>query len=103
MGAERRRGAFPWLAAGEWLHSPSLDRLRRRAAALPARPRFADVSPADRKLCRLLFDLPVEGELWPRAALLGAALYPPALAPLDRLPRHPGRVHARARQRLLSE
>ena len=32
--------------------------------------------------------------LWPRAALLGAAVYPPALAPVDRLPQPPRRFHA---------
>ena len=33
----------------------------------------------------------------------GAAVHPPALASVDRLSRHPRRVHARARQRLLRE
>ena len=33
--------------------------------------------------------------LRPRAALLRAAVHPPALAPVDRLPRHPRRLHAR--------
>ena len=42
-----------------------------------------------RELRRLLFDLPVEGDLRPRASLLRAALHAPALAPLDRFPRHP--------------
>ena len=42
-------------------------------------------------------------DLRPGTALLRAAVHPPAIAPVDRLPRHPGRVHARARQRLLRE
>ena len=70
---------------------------------LPARPRLADVPAAARELRRLLLDLPVEGDLRPRGPLLRAAVHAPALAPLDRLPRHPGRVHAGARQRLLRE
>ena len=77
--------------------------LRRGAAALPARPRLADAPAAAGELRRLLRHLPVEGDLRPRAALLRAAVHPPALAPVDRLPRHPRRVHARARQRLLRE
>ena len=55
------------------------------------------------ELRRLLLDLPVEADLRPRVALLRAAVHPPALAPLDRLPRHPRRLHARPRQRLLRE
>ena len=39
----------------------------------------------------------------PGAPELRAAVRPPVLARLDRLPRHPGRVHARARHRLLRE
>ena len=38
-----------------------------------------------------------------RARRLRAALRPPVLARLGRFPRHPGRVHARARARLLRE
>ena len=103
VGAERRRGGLPRLAAGDRLHPAPLDRLRRGAAAVPARPRLADVPAAAGELRRLLLDLPVEGDLRPRAALLRAAVHAPALAPLDRLPRHPRRLHARARQRLLRE
>ena len=40
---------------------------------------------------------------WARAPELRAALRPPVLARVDRFPRHPGRVHARARPRLLRE
>ena len=39
----------------------------------------------------------------PGAPQLRAAVRPPVLARLDRLPRHPGRLHARARHRLLRE
>ena len=55
------------------------------------------------ELRRLLLHLPVEEDLRPRAALLRAAVHAPALAPVDRLPRHPRRLHARPRQRLLRE
>ena len=58
---------------------------------------------AGRELRRLLLDLPVEADLRARGPLLRAAVHAPALAPLDRFPRHPGRVHARARKRLLRE
>ena len=64
---------------------------------------LADAPAAAGELRRLLRHLPVEGDLRPRAALLRAAVHPPALAPLDRLPRPAGRLHARARQRLLRE
>ena len=47
------------------------------------------LSPTAGELRRLLLDLPVEGDLRPRAALLRAAVHAPALAPLDRFPRHP--------------
>ena len=77
--------------------------LRRGALALHPRPRLADSPLAAGELRRLLRHLPVEGNLRPRAALLRAALHPPTLAPVDRLPRHSRRVHARARQRLLRE
>ena len=66
-------------------------------------PRLADSPLAAGELRRLLRHLSVEGNLRPRAALLRAAVHPPALAPLDRFPRHSRRVHARARQRLLRE
>ena len=39
----------------------------------------------------------------PGAPELRAAVRPPVLARLDRLPRHPGRLHARPRHRLLRE
>ena len=71
--------------------------------ALPPRPGLADAPAAAGELRRLLRHLPVEADLRPRAALLRAAVHPPALAPVDRLPRHPRRLHARARQRLLRE
>ena len=64
---------------------------------------LADAPAAAGELRRLLRHLPVEGDLRPRAALLRAAVHPPALAPVDRFPRHPRRLHARARQRLLRE
>ncbi len=55
------------------------------------------------ELRRILRDVPVEAALRPRAALLRATVHPPALSPVDRLPRHPRRLHARPRQRLLRE
>ena len=95
--------AHPRLEAGDRLHPAPLRGLRRGAAALPARPGLADAPAAAGELRRLLRHLPVEGDLRPRAALLRAAVHPPALAPVDRLPRPPRRLHARARQRLLRE
>ena len=100
---QRRPDAHPRLEAGDRLPAAPLGGLRRGAAALPARPRLADSPTAAGELRRLLRHLPVEGDLRPRAALLRAAVHPPALAPVDRFPRHPRRVHARARQRLLRE
>jgi hypothetical protein len=62
-------------------------------AACP-RSRLAHAPAAAGELSRLLRDVSVEGDLRPRAALLGAALHAPALAPVDRLPRDRRRVHA---------
>ena len=63
-------------------------------AALHPRPRFADASVAAGELSRLLRDLPVEEHLRSRIALLGPALHASALAHVDRLSRHPRRIHA---------
>ena len=103
LGAERRPDAHARLAAGERLPAVPLGGLRRGAAAVRARPGLADLPAAPGELRRLLLDLRVEAALRPRAALLRAAVHPPALAPVDRLPRHPRRLHAGAWQRLLRE
>ncbi len=103
LGVQRRPDAHPRLEARDRLPAVPLRGLRRGALALPSRPRLADPPAAAGELRRLLRHLPVEGDLRPRVALLRAAVHPPALAPVDRLPRHPRRVHARARQRLLRE
>ena len=50
MGAERRRDGLAWLEAGEGFSEVSLGRLQRGAAALRARPRFADPPAARREL-----------------------------------------------------
>src|SRR6185312_3975218 len=47
--------------------------------------------------------LRVEARLRPRLPLLRPAVHPPAVARVDRLPRHPGRLHARQGHRLLRE
>ena len=60
-------------------------------------------TPCRRRAIALLRDVSVEDDLRPGAALLGPALHAPALAPVGRLPRHPRRVHAGARQRLFRE
>ena len=103
LGAERRRDAHARLAAGKRLPPVPLGGLRRGAAAVRAGPGLADVPAASGELRRLLRDVRVEATLRPRAALLRAAVHPPALAPVDRLPRPPRRLHARPRQRLLRE
>ena len=95
LGPRRRSDAHARLAAGDRVHPAPLRRLRRGTAALHARPGLADASAAAGELRRLLRDLPVEEDLRPRVALLRAALHPPALAPVDRLSRHPRRLHAR--------
>ncbi len=54
------------------------------------------LSAARRELPGLDEDLSLEEDLRPRVPLRRAALHPSAVAHLDRLSRHPGRVHARA-------
>jgi hypothetical protein len=48
-------------------------------------------------------DMDTGRPLRPRIRLRRSALHPPVLAHVDRLPRRPGRVHARSRPRLLRE
>src|SRR5262249_59274034 len=91
------------LEAGDRLPPVPLGGLRRGTAAVRARPGLADPPAAPGELRRLLLDLRVEAALRPGAALLRAAVHPPALPAVDRLPRPPRRLHARARQRLLRE
>src|SRR5262249_8775064 len=103
LGVERRADAHARLEAGDGLPALPLGGLRRGAAAVRARPGVADAPAAPGPLRRLLLDLRVGAALRPGGAPLRAAVPPPALAPVDRLPRPPRRLHARARQRLLRE
>ena len=57
----------------------------------------------DGKLCRLDVHLPMGKPARPRCAVLGPAVHASVLPRLDRLSRHPGRIHARERQRLFRE
>jgi len=75
----------------------------RRPVALHNRPGFTDASAAVGKLCRLLRDLRMEEHLRSRVAVFGAVVYAPTVAHVDRLSRHPGRLHARPRDRLFRE
>src|SRR5262249_26963930 len=101
LGAEWRPDAHARLAAGERLHPAPLGGLRRGAAPVRAGPGLADTPAAPGELRRLLRDVPVEAALRPPGGLLRAAVHSPALAHVDRLPRHPRRLHARPRYRLL--
>ncbi len=89
VGAERRRGAFPTAGGPKPGSFRTPGSAMTRRSWYTSRPRLAHVRPAVRELRRLLFHLSVEGDLWPRGSLLGAAIHTPALAPLDRFPRHP--------------
>ena len=69
MGAERRRGALPRLETGIRLHPLPLDRLRRGAAAVPPRPRLADI-PVCRRRVTLPTARPISGKRSTGAKLL---------------------------------
>ena len=58
---------------------------------------------SQRKATGVGVDLSMEDGLRHAVPVRGTALHPPALPRVDRLSRHPGRVHARARDRLLRE
>jgi hypothetical protein len=81
----------------------SLGGLRRSAPALRSRARLADARHPAALLRRVVPHLRMEGDLRHRPPLRRTALHPSALAHLDRFPRHPRRLHARPRLRLLRE
>ena len=93
------------LVSGARLHRARLDRLRRGDAGLHPRPGLAHASGRTRGVGGLDADLRRQlGHLpGPGIPELRAALRAPVQPRLDRLPRHPRRLHARARHRLLRE
>ena len=103
VGAERRPGGHARLDAGARLPAVPLGGLQRGAPPVRPGPRLADAPAAGGELRGVDADLPLEEALRPRVPVRRSALHPPALARLDRLSRHPGRLHARARHRLLRE
>ena len=106
LGAAARaaRSAIGWTPESG-LPRLRLARLQRGDARLPARARLADPSGRRRGLGRSGRAPTTRLGHGPRAGAprLRAAVRAPVLARLDRLPRHPGRLHARARHRLLRE
>ena len=90
------RDADARLAAGERIYPTSVARLRRGIAALHPGTGLADTSIAAGKLSRLLRDLSMEEDLRPRVALFRPTLYASAFAHVDRLSRHPRRLHEAA-------
>src|SRR5687768_16181557 len=103
MGAKRGAYRLTWVEAGDWLRETPLGGIQRSADAVRARPRLADARTVAAGLRRLDVDISVEEVVRLRIPVRRAAVHAPALSCLDRLPRHPGRVHARARERLLRE
>ena len=95
LGPRRRPDAHARLAAGDRLHPTPLRRATTKGCCSTSSASARRRTRCRRRVTRLLRDLPVEEDLRPRVALLRAAVHPPALAPVDRLPRHPRRLHAR--------
>jgi hypothetical protein len=85
-----------WLASGKRLHPLSVAWLRRGAAALYHRSWLSDPSIAARELRGIHGNIRMAKYLWPRNALFRTSVHTSAVAYVDRLSRHPGRVHAPA-------
>src|SRR5687767_11663943 len=96
MGAKRQANRVTWLDAGSWLRATSLGGIQRGADSVRARPWFADQPAPATELRSVGIHLPVEEAVRSRVSLRRAALHASALACVDRLPRHPGCLHAPA-------
>src|SRR5919108_113707 len=103
LGAQKAAGRVDGLASRAGVHPERLDRLQRGDAPVRPRARIPDLPGRRGGLERLDQSVPLGLVLRPRARELRPALRPSVLAHLDRLPRDPRRVHARARYRLLRE
>ena len=91
------------LASREWLHQRRLDRLQRGDDPQHPRPRLTHASRRFDRVDVLDERLSVRNLLRAELRAVRAAVRARVLARLDRLPQHPGRVHARAGHRLLRE
>src|SRR5438105_11732462 len=91
------------MEAGARLSPLPLDRLQRSVDSLRARPWLANAPAAGAELSRVDQDVQMEETLRHRTPLRGTALHAPGFAHVDRLPRYPGRFHARAGDRLFRE
>src|SRR5450759_3525423 len=91
------------MEAGARLLEVSVGGLQRGDPPLRPGPWIADTPAAGGELSGVDADIPLEAALRHGVPVCGAALHSPAVARLDRLPRRPGRVHAKPRDRLLRE
>ena len=80
-----------------------LGRVQRGGHRLCPGHRLAGPSPAGGKLCRLDVHLSMGKPARPRCAVFRPSVHASVLPRLDRLSRHPGRIHAREGQRLFRE
>ena len=102
VGAERRPAVSHGWKPGDGFLSTAGPATARRCA-LPPRPGIADASAPPKSYDAFDVDLPLESSTASISCYAAPAVHPPALAPLGRFPRHPGRLHARAGHRLLRE
>ncbi len=105
VDAGARAADLDGLDAEAGLHPIRLAGLQRRHADLRARARLADAGDRHGRMDRLDEELRARVGHVPAAGIprLRAVVRSSVFARLDRFPRHPGRVHARARLRLFRE
>ena len=103
VGLHPERHARTRLAPGNRLHPVPLGRIRRGAAAVCAGTRLACTCAVARFVCGVVLHLRMEALLRRRLPLLRTPVHPPAVARVDRFPRHPGCVPAGQGHRLFRE